>query len=171
MNMIDLIAEAGIATHLSKAGQAYAQRHGVRSAPNLAVMTDEVAGLIAAHLHERIEGRTVIDVGGGLGLLALHMASSARRVFVVEANPVWSLAWLEFFQDKPANVTYVWGAADELLETIRADVALVCTHSDVQGMMAIAQQLAPLAIDVFGELIDENPQAFDEWARNARNSA
>ena len=172
MNFIDLIAEAADTARSSEAGQHYATRHGVRSAPNLTVATDEIAALIASHLEPRVRNKTVVDVGGGIGLLGLHLADIAAHVFVIEANPVWSLAYLDLFhKQKPSNMSFCFGAAEEFVGRITADIAIVATHSDVSGMMSIASRFAPVCVDVYGELIALNPAAFDEWARNARGKA
>jgi 2-polyprenyl-3-methyl-5-hydroxy-6-metoxy-1,4-benzoquinol methylase len=171
-SLLDMITETGLAAHRSETGQAYARRHGVRSAPNLAVMSDEIADLVTKYLQPRIQDKVVVDVGGGLGILAMHMATFASKIFVIEANPSWAVAYAEFLHaEKPANMSFCWGAAQEFIGQIRADVAIVTTHTDVSGLMSIAAQFAPDAIDIFGELINGNPEAFDEWARSARKTA
>ena len=148
---------------------AFSERHNIRSAPVLTVVDDELAGLITAHLAPRIEGKTVVEIGGGIGLLSLHMASVAKRVYCIEANPFWSLSFAQLFlEKKPKNLSFIFGAADELVGCIKADVAIVCTHSDVEGMTLIGRQFAPSVLDVYGELVDANPEAFDAFARQAR---
>lgn len=172
MNRIDMFAEVADTARLSEAGQHFAKRHGVRSAFNLTVATDEVAALIAAHLEPKVRNKTVVDVGGGIGLLGLHLADIAAHVFVIEANPVWSLAYLDLFhKQKPSNMSFCFGAAEEFVGRITADIAIVATHSDVANMMSMAGRFAPDTIDIYGELIAGNPAAFDQWARDARGKA
>jgi predicted O-methyltransferase YrrM len=65
----------------SEAAMAFSERHNIRSAPVLTVVDDETAALITERLAPRIEGRTVVEIGGGIGLLSLHMASIAKRVY------------------------------------------------------------------------------------------
>lgn len=157
------------AMEASKASHAYSERHGIRSAGVLTVSDDETAGLIAEHLAPRIEGKTVVEIGGGIGLLSMHLGLTARRVFCIEANPMWSWTFAEcLLRHKPKNVSFLFGAADEFAGLIRADVALFCTHSDVSGMTAVASRFAPTVIDIYGELIAANPAAFDETARHLR---
>jgi hypothetical protein len=69
---------------------------------------------------------------------------------------------------KPKHVSFLFGAADEFVGCIRADVAVICTYSDVEGMKLIGKQFAPVVIDVYGDLIAANPDAFDPDARQAR---
>lgn len=170
--MKDILGQVARVMHWSETANAYAARHGIDAAPHLTVVDDEIAAAVAEILESRIRGKVVVDVGGGIGLLGLHVAASARRVFVVEANPVWAASWIDLFHErKPKNLSYLFGAASEFIDYIEADVAIVATHSDVRAMMATASQFAPVAIDIYGELIAENPKGFDEWARRARENS
>lgn len=153
----------------SETSQAYSERHGINAQAVLTIMDDETAGTIAEHLAPRIEGKTVVEVGGGIGLLALHLGTIAKRVYCIEANPMWSWVFAgTLLHQKPRNVSYLFGAADEFVGMIRADVALYCTHSDVRGMGLIASQFAPVVIDVYGEIIKGAPDHFDAVARTLR---
>ena len=91
----------------------YATRHAIKTAPNLTIRDDEIAHLTASYMHDRIAGKTVVEIGGGLGLLALHLGFSAQRVFCIEANPIWAATFTEtLLQHKPKNVSYLFGSAD-----------------------------------------------------------
>ena len=148
---------------------AYSERHGVKAQACLTVATDEEASLIAEHLAPRIEGKTVVEIGGGIGLLAMHMGLFAKRVYCIEANPMWSWAFsVALLKRKPRNVSFLFGAADEFLGAIKGDVAVYCTHSDVAGMGLVARQFAPEVIEVYGEIIDAAPERFDAFARVMR---
>jgi SAM-dependent methyltransferase len=132
---------------------AYYERHGVRSAGVLTVYDDEKADALARYLAPRIEGRIVVEIGGGIGLLAFHMAQYAKRVFCIEADPNWSSAFVAaLLVSKPKNVSYMFGAADEFAGQIRGDVALFCTHSGVASMTEAAKLFAPSVLDVYSEL-------------------
>lgn len=153
----------------SEMAMAYSERHGINSAAVLTVLDDNHAMLIAQHLSARIEGKTVVEIGGGIGLLAMHMGHIAKRVYCIEANPMW--AWVfagVLLEKKPKNVSYLFGSADEFLGCIKADVAIFCTHSGVQGMSLVARQFAPIVIDVYGEIIKQAPHHFDKFAREMR---
>lgn len=150
----------------------YCERHGIRSAGVLTVLDDNHALLIAEHLRPRIEGKTVVEIGGGIGLLAMHMGHVAKRVYCIEASPIWSWTFAcTLLKQKPRNVSYLFGSADEFLGGIKADVAIYCTHSDVKGMGLVAAQFAPVVIDVYGEIIKKAPHHFDALARELREIA
>jgi hypothetical protein len=51
----------------------FADRHNIRAAPNLSVTDFETAVLIVERLAPRIEGKVVVEIGGGIGPgLTLH---------------------------------------------------------------------------------------------------
>ena len=150
----------------------YSARHGIESLGVLTVTDDEGASLIADYLAPRIEGKTVVEIGGGIGLLAMHMGFIAKRVYCIEANPIWASCFLAaLMANKPKNVSYLFGAADEFAGLIKADVAVFCTHSGVASMNAAASLFAPVVIDAYGELIASAPEKFDYIARTLRQSA
>lgn len=154
----------------SETSMAFSERHNINAAAVLTVIDDETASLITEFIADRIEGKTVVEIGGGIGLLSLHMGRIAKRVYCIEANPMWS--WIfagVLLKEKPRNVSFLFGTADEFAGTIRGDVAVYCTHSDVQGMGLVASQFAPTVIDFYSELIAQNPSAFDANAIALRN--
>lgn len=156
----------------SDASLGYSERHNIQSAAVLTMTDDETAGLMAEYLTPRIEGKTVVEIGGGIGLLALHMGAVAKRVYCIEANPMWSLTFAHLLlREKPKNVSFLFGAADEFIGSIKGDVAIYLTHSDVKGMGLIAAQFAPIVIDVYSEMIAANPDAFDKTASFLRQFA
>jgi hypothetical protein len=156
----------------SEASVAYSERHGIASAAVLTVTDDDTAGAIAEYLAPRIKGKTVVEIGGGIGLLALHLGTIAKRVYCIEANAMWSWTFAEILlHQKPKNVSYLFGSADEFVGCIKADIAVICTHSGVQAMKLVAAQFAPEVIDVYGEIIAGNPSEFDALARSLREVA
>lgn len=153
----------------SEASLEFSERHNINSAAVLTVIDDETAGLLTEHLTPRIAGKTVLELGGGIGLLSLHMGTIAKRVYCIEANPMWSWTFAQILlQQKPKNVSFLFGSADEFVGMVKADIAVICTHSDIQGMKLVASQFAPVVVDVYGELIDANPEAFDPLASRLR---
>ena len=153
----------------SELSMQYSERHGVKSAAILTVHNDETADLIASSLAPRIEGRVVVEIGGGIGILGCHLARYAKRVYCIEANPMWSWTFATLLlQSKPKNLSYLFGAADEFVGRIKGHVALFCTHSDVSGMRKVGERFADTVIDVYGEFISAHPEAFDKVARTLR---
>ncbi|OWK39473.1 hypothetical protein [Fimbriiglobus ruber] len=147
----------------------YTQRHNVQSQAVLTIDTEERAFLMSEYLRPQIEGKTVVEIGGGIGLLAMYMGQIAKRVYCIEANPVWSSVFLAcLIKDKPRNVSFLFGAADEFIGDISGDVALFLTHSGVNSMKLVAANFAPIVIDVHGQMIAENPEAFDKFASELR---
>lgn len=164
-----MLGEVYEAMEGSETSLRYSERHNINSAAVLTVTDDETADAIAKYLAPRIEGKTVIEIGGGIGLLALHMGQIARRVYCIEANPMWSWTFAELLlKGKPRNVSFLFGAADEFLGQIKGDVAIFCTHSDVKGMSLVAAQFASVVIDIYSEIIDAAPDRFDTFAREMR---
>lgn len=151
---------------------AYMARHHIASGANLTVTSDAIAADIAAYLAPRIEGKTVIEIGGGLGILALYLGEYAKRVYCIEANPMWSAVFIaELLQHKPPHVSYLFGAAQEFQEMLHGDVAVICTHSGLSSMTTVAATFAPVVIDVYGEIIAQAPAQFDPLARQLRASS
>jgi hypothetical protein len=148
---------------------AYSDRHGIHSASILTVCDDQLAAGLAAMLAPKIEGKTVIEIGGGIGLLAFHLAEYAKRVFCIEASPVWGATFLELlYSRKPKNVSYLFGAADEFAGQFRGDVAVFAAHSGIDAMKKAGRLFAPLVIDIYGEMIADAPEKFDPLARALR---
>lgn len=136
----------------------YHTRHGIQSQCILTNYDDEHAALVAGFVRERIAGKIVVEVGAGIGLLACHLALDAKRVYAIEADPAWSstFVWC-LYAKKPKNLTFIFGAADEA-PYIAADVALFCTHSGRESLTRAATRFAPVVIDVYAELMKDNPK-------------
>lgn len=147
----------------SEAAHDYHRRHGTKSMLVLTIHDDETAALVAERLSSRITGKVVVEIGGGIGLLAMHMADHARHVYVIESDPMWtSTAVAFFYKAKPKNVTFIFGAAEEVAGMICGDVALFCTHSAADHMREVAQCFAPEVIDVYGEIVGVINPAMNE---------
>lgn len=139
---------------------AYHERHEIQSAGILTVTDDDTADLIAQHLHDRIVGKVVVEIGAGIGLLACHLAGVARKVYAIESDPRWTetfLMWL--YAEKPKNLTFIFGTAEDA-PPFSADVALFCTHSGHAALYAAASRFAPVVIDVYDELLTPEKRAW-----------
>ena len=127
----------------------YEARHGVEAASVLTVWDDGAAAHVADYLADQIRGKVVVEIGCGIGRLALHLGRYAEQVFCIDSNPAWAWIFVELlFKSKPPNVSFLFGSAKEFIGRIRGDVALFCTHSDVSGLRQIGSQFAPIVIDV-----------------------
>lgn len=136
----------------------YHARHGTESACILTNYDDEHAGLVAEFLAPTVTGKVVIEIGAGIGLLACHVAQYARRVYAIEVDPVWSSVFIAFlYRQKPANLTFIFGRAEDA-PPIAADVAFFCTHSGRESMYRAATKFAPEVIDVYAELMKDDPK-------------
>ena len=145
----------------------YDARHGVESAAILTVTNDEHAELVANHLADTVRDKVIVEIGGGIGLLALHLSEYAKRIYVIESNPAWTSTFLLFFYErKPKNVTFIFGAADEMAGQLKADIALFCTHSAADAMRKAGELFAPKVIDVYGEIVKD--MDVPEWLKEAR---
>ena len=139
----------------------YHARHGTESAVILTNYEDERAGLVADYLRERVAGKIVVEIGAGIGLLACHVAMDARRVYAIEVDPAWSSVFVwSLYAKKPANLTFILGKAEEA-PPIAADVAFFCTHSGRESMYRAATRFAPEVIDVYAELLKDDPKWHD----------
>lgn len=134
----------------------YHLRHSTESAMILTNYDDERASYIADYLRERTEGKLVVEIGAGIGLLACHVALNARKVYAIEVDPAWTSAFLGYlYHYKPANLTFIFGRAEDA-PPICADVAFFCTHSGRESMYRAATKFAPEVIDVYAELLKDD---------------
>lgn len=133
--------------------EAYHARHGTKSAGILTVTNDEISSQITEYLRPRIEGKIVVEIGAGIGLLACHLATVAARVYAIEVDPNWTSCFLAaLYEQKPPNLTFIFGAAEQA-PPFAADVAVFCTHSGHEAMHAAGRRFAPEVIDVYAELL------------------
>lgn len=136
--------------------EGYHTRHGTQSAGILTSYSDEHAAAVADYLRPRTEGKVVVEIGAGIGLLACHVAEDARRVYAIEVDPAWASVFIAFlYRHKPANLTFIFGRAEDAPE-IAADVAFFCTHSGRESMYQAATRFAPDVIDVYAELLKDD---------------
>lgn len=143
----------------------YSKRHRIESTQVLTVYDDEVAGRIAEHLSPRIKDKTVIEIGGGIGLLAFHLGTYAKHVYCIEASPSWSWAFVGcLYSAKPKNVSYLFGIAEEFAGIISGDISLFCAHSGITRLNEIGKLFASVVIDIYGEIINGAPEKFDSLA-------
>jgi hypothetical protein len=145
----------------SEVVEEYHNLHGTESLGILTVYDDDRAARIASHLRERIAGKVIVEIGGGIGLLACYLAQYAAQVICFEVDPAWMSCFVHvLYKKKPRNLTYVFGDARQLA-MFRADIALFCTHSGHESLKEIGRLFAPEVIDVYAELV-----GVTEWRRS-----
>jgi glucosamine 6-phosphate synthetase-like amidotransferase/phosphosugar isomerase protein len=77
------------------------------------------------------------------------MGHIAKRVYAIDASPIWASTFIAILlKQKPKNVSFLFGSADEFVDQVKGDVALFCAHSDIQGLRLAAAQFAPIVIGV-----------------------
>ncbi len=125
----------------------YHAKHGT---PSLLVLTQyswQVAREAARFMDADIRDKVVIEIGAGVGFLAIEMARAAKSVYAIEADPSWSWVFTRsLYAHKPPNLTWIFGSAESVADAIRGDVAVIFTRSGIDKMRAIAEQMAPKVI-------------------------
>lgn len=125
----------------------YDQKVGVVAQKVLTVYTPQQAIQYLAPLRLKLQGKTVIEIGAGIGWLSIMAARYCKEVFAFEADPAWSWVFArKLYTIKPPNLTWIFGNAESLVGKLHGDIALVWTRSDTDGMLAIARQFAPEVI-------------------------
>ena len=128
----------------------YHKLHGTPSSLILTQYSFGVAQEMVRLLKAEIEGKTVIEIGAGVGFLAIEMAKLAKQVFAIEVDPAWS--WIfthSLYARKPPNLTWIFGKAETVLPFLKGDVAIVVTRSGIKEMRSLASQFAPKVIMPF----------------------
>ena len=123
---------------------AYDKRMGILSRHHLTVNQPIDTTWIVDRVKERIAGKTVVELGAGTGYLACALAEHAKHVFAIEVDVRWSWEFAErLYQTKPRNLTWIFDRAENLVDIIRADVAIVVTGSDEIWLRELARKFAP----------------------------
>jgi predicted RNA methylase len=96
----------------------------------------------------------VIEIGAGIGLLSVCMATIAQRVYAIEVDPAWAWGFTKILYDlKQPNLTYIFGKAESMIGLLKADVVVILTRSGHDEMQEIAGKFGGLVIDFY----EENP--------------
>jgi SAM-dependent methyltransferase len=125
----------------------YDERMGVKSKHYLTMVTAADTEWIITRIKDRIAGRVVVEIGAGIGVLAIEMAKYAHRVYAIEVDPAWT--WLfarRLYREKPENLTWIFDRAENLIPFAKCDVAIVVTGSDEERLRYIAGTYAPEVI-------------------------
>ncbi len=138
----------------------YHQRHGTPSLLILTQCSPDVARETARLIGPAIDGKRVIEIGAGVGFLAIEMAKRAASVIAIEADPAWS--WIfthSLYSHKPKNLTWIFGSAETVAPFLSAEVVVIFTRSGVDAMRALGYRMAPVVVMPFQE--PGHPADFD----------
>lgn len=128
----------------------YRDRHETESACILTITSVEQASRVVAWIDDRIKGKTIVEVGAGVGIFALALAKRAAHVYAIESDPCWTWAFVQhLYETKPSNLTWIFGQAEELRGRIGGDIAIVLTRSGIPRMRKIARFFAPEVIMLY----------------------
>lgn len=132
----------------------YHRQHGTLSLLVLTQYSQEVAQETIKLIRKEndIDGKVVIEIGAGVGFLAMELAKYAKQVFAIEVDPAWS--WIftrSIYAHKPPNLTWIFGTAESVLPYIQGDIAVVVTRSGENELRELAQKFAPKVIMPFQE--------------------
>ena len=126
---------------------AYDERMGIHAKHYLTMVGTADARWILDKIADCIAGKTVVEIGAGVGVLAIALAGKAKHVYAIEADPCWSFVFARYlYRGKPTNLTYILDRAENLVDVIKADVAIVVTGSDADNLRELAGKFAPEVI-------------------------
>jgi len=125
----------------------YHQEHGTLSMLVLTQYSQPLAHEIARLISQDIEDKIVIEIGAGIGFLAIEIAKLAKQVYAIEVDPAWSWVFTRsLYAHKPPNLTWIFGKAETMLPMLKGDIAVVATHSGINELRELAYKFAPNVI-------------------------
>lgn len=146
---IDAVYEQ-VGAGMAEAAEEYHRRHMTASMGILTVYDPRTAHDLIRPIRKAIHGKTVVEIGAGIGVLAIEMCRYSPKVIAIESDPAWSWVFTQhLYERKPANLTWVFGRAEEIAEWVRADVAVIATRSGREAMLQVAKRMAPEVIEMY----------------------
>jgi hypothetical protein len=137
----------------------YHDEHGTPSLLVLTQHTPKVAMKMAELLDSEIAGKRVIEIGAGVGFLAIELAKRAKSVHAIEVDPAWSWTFTKsLYAHKPKNLTWIFGKAEEVSKWLKGDVVICCTCSGIPEMRKIASRFGPKVIFPLQDMKCERPE-------------
>ena len=125
----------------------YHDKHGTPSFLILTQFSPQIAIQTARLLLPDIKDKRVIEIGAGVGFLAIEMAKIAKSVIAIEVDPAWS--WIfthSLYRHKPPNLTWIFGDAGQMTDYIKGDIVVIMTRSGIKKMTEIGYKMAPKVI-------------------------
>lgn len=144
----------------------FVERSGIASLGVLTILNQHDAKETVLKFWASIAGKRVVEIGCGVGYLALEMAKVAKSVVAIENDPAFTWLFAKFlYANRPANLSWVFGRAGEV--QLSADVAVICSRSGLAEMIAEARRLAPVIVLICCEevvVVDRSDPLLDHMA-------
>ncbi len=122
-------------------------RHNINSLGILTICEPERAIKAIKMFGDSLKDKIVVEIGAGVGIAALELAKVAKHVYAIEADPAWSWLFTRFlYANKPTNLTWIFGNAEDMVGKINADTVIIFTHSDKDYLQQLGLSFAPKSI-------------------------
>ena len=125
----------------------FMDRHNIKSLGILTICEPKRAIEAIDIFGDSLRDKVVVEIGAGVGVAAIELAKVAKHVYAIEADPAWSWVFTRFlYQKKPPNLTWIFGCAEDMIGKIKADTAIIFTHSAKQHLQQLGLSFAPKSI-------------------------
>jgi hypothetical protein len=122
----------------------YDRRMGIEAKHHQTVGDAMDATWIIDRAKDRIVDKVVIEIGAGVGHLALELARHAKHVFAIEVDCEFSREFAaELYKTRPRNLTWIFDRAESMVDILKGEVAMVVTGSDDVYLRELAGKFAP----------------------------
>ena len=127
--------------------EVFMQRHNINSLGILTICEPAKAIEAVKVFGDSLKDKIVVEIGAGIGIVAIEIAKVAKHVYAIEADPAWTWLFTKYlYQNKPANLTWIFGNAQDMVDKINADTTIIFTHSDLKGLQKLGLSFAPKSI-------------------------
>ena len=145
----------------------YNNRHNIKSMGILTILTPDQAEEEVSKFRDRIQNKIVIEIGAGVGFLALEMAKFADTVYAFETDPQWN--WIfsrHLYKHKPKNLHWIFSNAENFVDKIHGDVCVIYTCSDIMGMYSLGKQMAEevlMPMEQSKDVYEDRMNCLEKW--------
>lgn len=113
----------------------------------LLVFNEKIAKAFVDDIKEYIKDKIVLEIGAGIGLLAMEMSKYAKEVFAIEKDPAWTWVFVkELYRRKPKNLTFIFGEAEKFIDIIKPNVIVIYSCSGLDYLIELAKKYKPKKI-------------------------
>ena len=122
-------------------------RHNIKSLGILTISKSEHAVKTIKRFGNSLKNKIVVEIGAGIGIAAIELAKIAKHVYAIEADPAWSWLFTKYlYKNKPTNLTWIFGNAEDMIGKINADTTIIFTYSDMTNLQMLGLSFAPKSI-------------------------